>query len=226
VTPLSQIPYVSIVVVKFQYNNMFTFSSKINTYSKKSQSGFTLVEVLVSMSIFITVVGMSVGTLLVLIDANAKAQNLQSVITNLSFALDSMTREIRTGHSYECQSTDGGLDDTNNSTNDCTQQSNFAFTESGSSLTQGLGSNRIAYRLENETIQRRLGVDSSNNWQSVTAPEITISKLQFVTSYTDTLTDTRSPTVTVFIEGTAGSIVGLDSSFALQTTVTQQGLDL
>ncbi len=62
--------------------------------------GFTLVEVLVSMSIFAVVVTMAVGTLIVLMDANAKAQAVQSVINNTSFVLDGMVRDNRTGFYY------------------------------------------------------------------------------------------------------------------------------
>ena len=69
-----------------------------------SQSGFTLIEMIVSLALFSVVVTISVGALLVLIASNQRFQNEQSVMTNLSFALDSMTREIRTGTNYYCAS--------------------------------------------------------------------------------------------------------------------------
>ncbi len=65
-------------------------------------TGFTLIEMIVSLAIFSLVVTMSIGSLLVLISGNQKLQGEQSVMTNLSFAIDSMTREIRTGYSYIC----------------------------------------------------------------------------------------------------------------------------
>jgi len=201
------------------------FLTQDNKKNKKViQSGFTLIEVLVSLSLFTVVVTMAVGTLLVLIDANGKQQSAQSVMTNISFALDSMTREIRTGHHYQCETSSSALDDTNNTVNDCTShQANFAFTESGDSLTSGAGSNRIAYRLAGTSIERRLG---TTDWRPITAPEVVVEKLEFVVTDTDLLPNTKSPIVTVYVSGTAGNISGIDTSFNLQTTVTQQGLDL
>jgi len=74
--------------------------NKFQQLHKNKNQGFTLIEVMVSMSIFVMVVGMAVGTVIAMVDANAKAQNMQQAATNLSFALDSMSREIRTGTYY------------------------------------------------------------------------------------------------------------------------------
>jgi prepilin-type N-terminal cleavage/methylation domain-containing protein len=198
-------------------------------------SGFTLIEVLVSLSLFTIVVTMAVGTLLVLIDANTKQQGAQSVVTNISFALDSMTREIRTGYFYYCANTNTFLDTDQadgSDVNDCAGGGDvLVITESGQSLTGGLGSgtsNRIAYRYSSteKSIQRRLA--DTGVWQTITAPEVTINTLDFVVTGTNSLSDgdLRSPTVTIFLEGTAGEIAGLDTSFQMQTTVTQQVLDI
>lgn len=69
-------------------------------YSKTR--GFSLIELLVSMTIFITVMTIASGALLTLIDANQKAQNQKLVMSNLAFVLQSMTREIRTGTDWYC----------------------------------------------------------------------------------------------------------------------------
>jgi prepilin-type N-terminal cleavage/methylation domain-containing protein len=71
--------------------------------SSLNQSGFTLIEMIVSLALFSVVVTTSVGALLALISTNQQLQVEQSIMTNLSFALDSMTREIRTGTAYFCE---------------------------------------------------------------------------------------------------------------------------
>jgi prepilin-type N-terminal cleavage/methylation domain-containing protein len=71
---------------------------------KQTTAGFTLIEMIVSLALFSVVVTISVGALLVLIASNRQLQDEQAVLTNLSFALDSMTREIRTGSAYVCGS--------------------------------------------------------------------------------------------------------------------------
>ena len=72
---------------------------------RNSQHGFTLIEMIVSLGLFSIVITIAVGALLMLINSSSQLQNKQSVLTNLSFALDSMTREIRTGTNYLCWQT-------------------------------------------------------------------------------------------------------------------------
>ena len=58
---------------------------------------------IVSLALFATVSTVAVGSLLVLIDNNRELRGEQSLITNVSFALDMMARDIRTGYDYVCQ---------------------------------------------------------------------------------------------------------------------------
>lgn len=69
-----------------------------------AQSGFSLIEMIVALAVFASVVTIAIGALLILITTNQQLQAKQGVMTNLSFALDSMTREIRTGSHYFCGS--------------------------------------------------------------------------------------------------------------------------
>jgi prepilin-type N-terminal cleavage/methylation domain-containing protein len=192
------------------------------------QRGFTLVELLVSLSLFTVVVTMSMGTLLVLIDANAKAQNMQEVMTNLTFALDSMTREIRTGRAYYCPSTPSSIYSTvpsEDATNDCTEKTAISIVEGGSSLT-GAGNPRIAYRYIDGSIERRVGTGA---WIPLTSNTVTITNMYFTVTGSDgyqATGDTTPPTVTVFIEGTAGDLESVDTSFSVETTITRRLLDI
>ncbi len=77
---------------------MFIYGLK----SWRREDGFTLIEMIVSLAIFSFVVTIAVGSLIVLLSTNRMMQEEQSVMTNLSFALDAMTREIRTGSGYVC----------------------------------------------------------------------------------------------------------------------------
>jgi prepilin-type N-terminal cleavage/methylation domain-containing protein len=66
--------------------------------------GFTLVEMIVSLALFSVVAVIAIGALLKVIDANDKAQSIQSSVTDLNFALESMSRDLRTGTDYTCGS--------------------------------------------------------------------------------------------------------------------------
>ena len=66
--------------------------------------GFTLVEMIVSLAIFSVVAVIAIGALLKVIDANSKAQSMQSAVTNINFAMESMSRDLRTATDYTCDS--------------------------------------------------------------------------------------------------------------------------
>lgn len=72
----------------------------------KINKGFTLIEIMVAVSIFISVMMIVIGALLMLNNANRKAQALRVVVDNLNFALEDMTRNIMTGSEYKCWSGD------------------------------------------------------------------------------------------------------------------------
>jgi prepilin-type N-terminal cleavage/methylation domain-containing protein len=201
-----------------------------------SKSGFTLIELLVSMTIFSAVMTMAAGTLLVLLDANAKAQNKQQILNNLTTAVDSMSREIRTGYNYVCagiQSVELPSEEA-----DCPSGDDYlSFVEAGDSLTGGSGSNRIAFAFAPNwfgsgrgAIIRRVGdgdgdgdTNESEDWIPVTAANTTITSAEFVVTGTG---DGEQPTVTIFIAGEAGELAEVEVDFELQTSITQRPLDI
>ncbi|MFA6315255.1 MAG: type II secretion system protein [Candidatus Paceibacterota bacterium] len=69
-----------------------------------TQRGFTMLEMIVSLGIFTVVAVIAVGTLVKIVGLNRQAQTLQSSMNNLSFALESLSREIRMGTSFYCSS--------------------------------------------------------------------------------------------------------------------------
>lgn len=212
-------------------------------------SGFTLVELIVSIAVFTIVITISVGSLLVLISANENLQAEQSVMTNLSFALDSMTREIRTGTHYYCASASGLtgiftnstnldvelLNGTDQKTQDCHDGNisarpvqGVAFLESGNSITSGAGVNRILYfyNADEEKIYRRIGTEEA---QPITSSGIKITDAEFFVSGSKSLrsaptTQNDQAAVTIFLE--AVDVLDPGVKYHIQTTVTQRMLDL
>lgn len=203
------------------------------------QSGFTLVEMLVSISLFAMVVTMSVGVLLVLIDANGRAQSMQLVMTNLSFALDSMTREIRTGTNWYCGDSAGeppiptDASDSAAATEDCADGNYISISESGNSLTEGYATDRVTYWFDDDAhgtvggenvgaIMRKLGGPSGSDsgWVALTGKDVDIDKVVFRVDGTDRWIvtggpgagDTTQPTLTLYIRGKAGYEQGASAS--------------
>lgn len=217
-------------------------------YSKqKNSSGFTLIEMIVSLGVFSMVVTTAVGAMLVLIATNQRLQAEQSVMTNLAFALDTMTREIRTGYNYYCDEqpnlSAGGPFNIFNDSNDhddivaddvrdCNGRStgrNFqgiSFVEEGNSIT-GSSASRILYYFDgiNHTIMRRVGNEDS---QPIVSEGLFINNAEFYVSGSDNfslLGDIEQPTVTVYIEAQEKDDPTA-KTYYLETTVTQRTLDL
>lgn len=193
------------------------------------ESGFTLIEILVSLTLFMIVVTISVGSLMTLVQANSKVQNIESAVENVSFALDDMTRNIRTGSNYQCPATD--FINKYATPIDCaTGNTSFAYTESDQSLTAGMGSQRIAYKLQGGQILQHLGTGSlgDNKWQPLTSTDVTINQLKFYVTDAAGYSagNAYSPTVTIFVAGTVNGAHGTGSTFRLETTVNQIVLDL
>jgi prepilin-type N-terminal cleavage/methylation domain-containing protein len=208
--------------------------------TKKNNQGFTLIETLVSLAIFAVVITMIVGSLLVLVSGNQRVQGEQAVVTNLTFALDSMTREIRTGTYYRCGSgTASTLFNTQEAdafgTNDCaggnTSNHNYqglSFREGGTSIV-GAGSDRIAYFFDrpSQTIRRRIGNGAA---ESIVSSDIVITRAEFFVTGSAPLGasgtgNVDQPAVTITIEATDSTDVNA-KPFVMQTTVTQRALDL
>jgi prepilin-type N-terminal cleavage/methylation domain-containing protein len=72
----------------------------MNNYPYQNQKGFTLIEIIVSVSIFVVVMLIAVGAVLNAVDANRKAQSLNVIINNLNLTFESMVRDLRTGKNY------------------------------------------------------------------------------------------------------------------------------
>lgn len=213
-----------------------------------SQSGFTLIEMIVSVAIFTTVVGIAVGSLLVLVGANLQLQKEQSVMTNLSFALDSMTRELRTGSHYNCVTaaasavgnifhSSSDLDSiVGKDTQDCEKgrvgvASNklhgVSFIEGGGSITGSGGRILYFHDMEKKKIYRKVG---SSEPQEIVSSGIVITDAEFVVTGSKPQSDGSIDSddqakVTIFIE--ARDIDDLNAKpYMIQTTVTQRALDI
>lgn len=78
------------------------FYANTKTRNVRANRGFTLVEMIVSLGIFSIVSVVALGAMVRIITANQKAQSLQAAMTNINFALEAMSRDLRVGTEYHC----------------------------------------------------------------------------------------------------------------------------
>ncbi len=195
-----------------------------------NKKGFTLIELMVSITIFSIVMLVSVGALLSIVDANRKAQSLKSVMNNLNFALESMSRNIRVGTNYHCKPYDGiippSVPSNITDTRDCSgADGGVLFAFEGSTGNRSDGSDQIVYRLNGSRLE--LSKDSGATFTAITAPEVQISNFRFyvIGSAPLTVGNTIQPRVVMTIQGVAGENVN-QTTFNVQASVSQRLIDI
>ena len=177
----------------------------------KRQKGFTLIEMMVSLALFGVVVAIALGALTFLFNTNSRARSIGTVINNLNYSVDTMSRVIRFATNYHCGSVTPLT-----TPNSCSGGStSFAVsTSSNPVLFRWNGTNRI-----------ELSYDNGSMYIPVTSPDITINYAQFYV-FNTTVGDVNQPYVLINIRGYAGNKPSVQSSFDIQTVVSQKTLDI
>ncbi len=198
----------------YQVINMKYFSQN------KNASGFTLVEMMVSLALFTIVSTVTVGALLSLIGGNQRLVKQQTLTSSAIFSLDNMTREIRTGNYYYCGS--NSISRPAGTVLDCANgDTEMSFIESSARSTSG---GRVAYYFSRNSLYRKIGTDPE---EKILPDDVRLTTdSRFYVTGTPTLTNggnVEQPTVTVImvIEGTEET-----AEITLQTTITQRSLDI
>ncbi len=176
----------------------------------KAGRGFTLIELMVAVSLFIIIMTISMGSILSIFDSNRKSRSLRTVMNNLNLAIESMSKEMRYGKNYHCGS-GGALSSPQN----CPSGDTFlSFLSNENS--------QITYRLNGTTIEKD---EDNGGYLPMTAPEVSIDNLTFYTLGAGS-GDSLQPKVLMRIKGHAGSEGKGKTDFTLQTMVSQRTLDI
>ena len=187
-----------------------------HTLSCKNEAGFTLVELMVSMSLFTIVMFMCMGAILTILDANQKSKNLRSVMDNLNFSLEGMTRTIRFGTNYHC-----GTGTPVTSPVNCSGGNSTIYVQ----FIKGITINQIRYSLVGGCVAR--SINGLTN-QCITSPDANITALSFRVYNSESYFsgDSFQPKVIIVVSGYVGLKANTRSSFTLETTVSQRTLDI
>lgn len=185
--------------------------------NKTYNTGFTLVEMIVSVTIFSVVMLIGVGSLLSMMSANKKSQSIQLVMNNLNFAIEDITRTIRIGTAYHC-----GSGDIMGSKNCVDGNSFLAFEPAGGDT--GTTDDQVIYKLNNNQIEKSIKGGATNSFIAITAPEIKIEKLMFYVQGSEQ-DDKKQPKVLIILSGYAGEDEKTRSNFNIQTIISQRILD-
>ncbi len=168
--------------------------------------GYTLIELIVAVGLFALIMTLVSGAYIVMIGLSERAQGTATGIDNLSFALETMTRNIRTGTNYSCN---GG--------HDCSSGTTFSITSAnGPTISYALGNNGTN------------GFITQNGVTLTDPMSVNVTSLLFYVSGTEPVSsgDYYQPHVTIIVSGTVSVGSGKKESFTVETAATMRITDL
>lgn len=185
----------------------------------KNNFGFTIIEMIVSLGIFMIVVLIGMSTLLTLKSAEKKAIAIQNILDDLRFTLETVAKDIRIGTDYRCllpANPDPGPTEIPDPQDcDFSGGGNRLFYQGSDPATSDYIP--ILYSLSSGKITKTLQGESA---EQVTSQSVTIQQLTFYV-LGSTHGDQVEPRVTIVIKGIAQ--VGKEQSpFQLQTSISQR----
>jgi prepilin-type N-terminal cleavage/methylation domain-containing protein len=191
--------------------------------------GFTLIEIMVAVSIFAIVAIIAVSALLTANRLNQKAQAIKLVMDNLNFAVDSMAFKLRRGGNYYCITTDPESIDNPTLYNDHIAN-NCQNGGQAISLWSLGGGTQFIYRLHQEGDRGSLQVRKADqtgwvdsDWVYMTIADLDLEELRFYVFNAPIPPAVSAGALGVHITLKGQARAGKETSdFALQTTISER----
>lgn len=172
---------------------------------------------IVAVGIFSIIMLTATGAFLTLINLDREARLTNDIVTNLSFAVDSMARSIRTGKSYDCNPSTGALDNCAGPTGG----TSIKFTDAdGRAVVYARSNGQITVASCTPAASCTLGSATP-----LTDSRVNVTALTFYVRGVST-SDNTEPQVIFTVAGTMTSAKGITSNFVIQGSATQRLLDL
>jgi prepilin-type N-terminal cleavage/methylation domain-containing protein len=184
---------------------------------KNGDKGFTLVELLIAISLFSVIVAVAVGGFSGMLRTQREISSLLTADSNVSLAIEQMAREMRTGSEFCVPGSTG------TSLCDCPQQdtvtgalscNNIAFTNAEGQA--------VIYALQGGVLEK--SIDGGATYGPVTATNVSIPYFN-VLVLGNTPGDHWSPRLTIRIGVTSKDSALVGQGLRLQTSVSSRNID-
>lgn len=190
-----------------------------NWNSQRHKSGFTLLEMVVSLGIFSALVVAAIGITLGVSNAHLRASQIQTTQDNIRFSLELITKEMRTGSGYTLTAVG----------NSCGGNSNPVGQPSEITFDTSLGDKRTYYLdIAGKRIMRILNGSTNCAADAVpfTAEDVEVERFLMRLSGSLPGPSDGQPRVTVTLKVKAVDPRKQGSSMEIETTVVQRLRDL
>jgi len=177
---------------------------KINSARARVNSGFTIIEIIVSLAIFSLVAVVIATALISVVNANSKAQSLKSVTDNINVAVENMSRLMRLGTDFVISADNSSITFVSQDGSPITY---FFTTQAG----------------PNNTTVGAIKRTKSGSTIELTAPEVDLDLTKSKFYIAGNGSADGQPRILIIIKGTAKTKIS--TTFSIQTTVSQRELD-
>jgi len=194
-----------------------------------TEKGYTIIETMIAISLFIVIVMAGTNAVLNANLLSQKGRDMRSILDNLSFVMEDMSRNIRTGYNYRCYfNVNGTIDPASvNIPRSCPSGWGIAL-ESQNGNTALLTDQWIYYI---GTYNGQNGIfkstDGSASFIKLTPDEVVVDAVSSISVLGAEATpgNKQQPFVTIKIVGTITS-KNVITPFSLQTSASQRLVDI
>lgn len=184
--------------------------------------GYTIIETMVSVSLFLVIVMAGMGALLNANLLHQKSKDMRSIMDNLSFIMEDISRNLRVGYDYHC------IDDNNSSLSDFTPRSCIDGGWGISFKSAPPTSQWVYYVGTNNGLEGIFkSVDGATSFIPLNPEEVEINLATsfFSVSGAEPLPNAEQPFVTIKLVGKI-ILKNIETPFSLQTSVSQRVIDI
>lgn len=199
------------------------------------KSGYTIIETMIAISLFLIVVMVGMNSLLNANVVHRKLHDMRSILDNFNFVMEDMSKNIRTGYDYQCfrNSTDptaGGVKDqlsqaTLGAPRSCADGWAIAFESAGGNPAD-YSDQWVYYISTGKVFKSTSGADASDFTQ-LPPQEVMLESFSgfFVLGAEPVPGNIQQPIVTLKLVGDI-TYKNTVTPFAIQTSVSQRLLDI
>lgn len=193
------------------------------------QNGYTIIETMIAVSLFLVVVTIGMGALLNANLLHQKSRDMRSIMDNLSFIMEDMSRNIRTGYNYYCVPVNVTAWPSSSTTLSGPNCSGIAFEPAAGGpkwayqFVSGPSGSVTIYYIRKST-------DNGTTWIQLTPDEVVIDTVASGFSILgaeppNVNANKQQPFVTIRLVGSI-TYKNIVTPFSLQTSVSQRLIDI